>query len=158
LSWPGVEGPPNTEKDTFPTGTCGVAPTTSGPTAAATVNGWLGVGTAGVVNRKIWLGNGPAGVAALSTGPVLMGAPPTCCRPRWSLGGAPFWSPASMAGLLIPGRCVFVGPPLSARLPSIGSITLPDVPTWSPLAVLNTPAGVCVRRVLLVMLPIRLCP
>jgi cellulose synthase/poly-beta-1,6-N-acetylglucosamine synthase-like glycosyltransferase len=45
----------------------------------------------------------------------------------------PLGLPASMAGLPANRAWVLVGPPLSARGPSIGFIGLAAVPTWSPL-------------------------
>ena len=49
--------------------------------------------------------------------------------PRWSKkgGGVKFGSPASMAGLPGKSSCVKVGPPLSCKGPSTGSVLI-----WSP--------------------------
>ena len=45
-------------------------------------------------------------------------------KPRWSVGGTPALSPASMAGLPASRAWVLVGPPLLASGPSFGSIGL----------------------------------
>src|SRR5262249_15464632 len=51
---------------------------------------------------------------------------PSCGRAtqRWSVGGHPTESPASMAGLPASSACVWVGPPLFCNGPSFGSMAL----------------------------------
>ncbi|NER05776.1 MAG: hypothetical protein F6K17_25885, partial [Okeania sp. SIO3C4] len=62
-----------------------------------------------------------------STAPISTPAPANRCSPRWSVVSKLGLLPASMAGLLARGKWVKVGPPLSARSPSRGSV----MPTWS---------------------------
>src|SRR5262249_51100602 len=79
---------------------------------------------------------------------------PSCGRavPRWSVGGHPTESPASMAGLPASRACVEGGPPLCCSGPSLGSTPLrspeatkPQLPSlsrlcpWELIAPLQSP-------------------
>src|SRR5439155_5385044 len=88
----------------------------------------------------------PASSTRLPHGAVASCAPMsqagTCGRvtPRWSVAGHPTSSPASIAGLPGSRARVKVGPPLSRRTPSCGSVALrspgperPHVPSLSRL-------------------------
>ena len=74
------------------------------------------------------------GISLISTAPASQAAPWGRAVPRWSLTTVPSHSPAVPTGMTPPaglvgsGRWVRVGPPLSARAPSSGSVL-----GWSPV-------------------------